>query len=87
MIVLKWRATLCFVPDGAGSMEVPSAQSFELNNDFGANSGFIVVPGTNNSPTAGNITTACNTMATNAAAGFNTGPNLARIDAWGAGGP
>lgn len=87
-IVLKWTAEACWVPDGAQQQNVPSAQTLRVNNDFGANSGYIVVPG-GNSPTAANITTACTTLGANVALALGgTGGSaaaLAIIDGWASG--
>lgn len=90
-VVLLWAVRACWVPDGTQQLNVPSAQSLLQNNDFGANSGQIVVPGGNN-PSAANITTACTTLGTNVANAFGgTGApaagaaNLAIIQGWAAG--
>lgn len=90
-VVFLWSVRACWVPDGAGQLNVPSAQSLLQNNDFGANGGQIVVPGGNN-PSAANITTACNTLATNVgnALGGTGAPasgtaNLGIIQGWGSG--
>ncbi len=77
---IRYSMSVCFVPDGAGPMSVPSAQVKTVTQ-----STVIVVPG-GNSPTSANITTACNSAATDAAAQFNTAANLAQIDAFGSGG-
>lgn len=84
-IVLKWTVEACWVPDGVQQQNVPSAQTLRQNNDFGANSGYITVPGGNN-PSAANITTACTTLGANVALAMGgTGgnaTNLGIIQGW-----
>lgn len=87
-IVLMWSVRACWVPAGAQQQNVPVAQALGVNNDFGANSGYIVVPG-NANPSAANITTACTTLGTNVANALGgTGApaagaaNLAVIQGW-----
>lgn len=80
-IVFMWTIRACWIPDGAQQQGVPVAQSLSANNDFGANGGYVLVPGGNN-PSGGNIDTALNTVATNAKAFFDTGVPLATIQGW-----
>ena len=83
-IVIDWVMTARFVPDGAGSMEVPTGQALEQSTKFGNNSGFIVIAG-GNSPTSAQIKTACTTAGTNAGNALGSAVNTAIIDGWGTG--
>ena len=83
-IVIDWVMTARFVPDGAGSMSVPSSQALEQSTKFGANSGSILIAG-GNSPTAAQIKTACTTAGTNAGNALGSTANAATIAAWGTG--
>ena len=83
--VIKWRAEVCWIPAGAGSMEVPSAQTLIVNNDFGANSGFVSVPG-GASPTGANFTTAATTVGTNLGTALNVAATLAQLQGFATGG-
>lgn len=80
-IVVRWRIEFDWVPSGVQQNAVPSAQSLAATNDFGANGGYVVVPG-NGNPTAANIDTALTTLATNAKAYFDNGAPLAAIQGW-----
>lgn len=80
-IGIKWRVEAVFIPDGAGQMEVPTAQTLIQNNDFGANSGIIRVAG-GNSPTAAQVQTACTTAGTNMGTALSSATNLAIIQGW-----
>lgn len=83
---LKWRLEVCWIGDGVSQMNVPSAQTKIFNNDFGANSGFVQVAGTD-APSQSNFTSACNAVATNMAAAISATGVLAQIQAWATGGP
>jgi len=89
MYLLKYSATICWAPDGAGSETVPTSQSMQQSDEGGVNvttaPGFILVPG-GNAPSSGNITTALNSAATALAASFEGATNLAIIQAWATGG-
>lgn len=80
-IVFMATITAAWVPNGVGQQNVPSAQSLRITNDFGANGGYVVVPGGAN-PSGGNIDTALNTLATNLKAYFDNGVPLATIQGW-----
>ena len=83
MIQLKVTGTLEWVGDGVGQMSVPIAQV--LTEVVGGPGGTaIVVPG-GNSPSTGNISTACSTAATALAAAFNA--NITQIQGWVSGNP
>lgn len=78
--------TLAWVPDGAGPMSMPSAQKITAAGYPGSNfqSPLVVtVPG-GDSPTTGNITTACNSLATALATYFNA--SIGQIQGWSTGG-
>lgn len=82
MIVITATVTFGWVPDGAGAMEVPSAQQLTKKAlPVYGDTGMVVVPGGNN-PSSANITTALNTLATNMATVFETTANLAIIQGW-----
>lgn len=88
-IGILWTVRYCWVPVGVQQQNVPVAQSLAQNNDFGANSGLIIVPGTIGSMTAANITTSATTLGANVALAFGgTGAvaagtaNLGIINGW-----
>jgi hypothetical protein len=88
-IGLLWTVRACWIPAGVQQQNVPAAQSLAQNNDFGANSGLVIVPGTIGSMSAANITTALTTLGANAALAFGgTGAsadgtaNLGVINGW-----
>lgn len=85
MYQLSWSMAISWVPDGAQSMTVPTAQTIAVNMATGTAPGPILVPGLN-APSAANITTACNAAATAAAAQFETATNLAIIQGFATGG-
>ena len=75
--IIDWEARVKWVGDGCGPMgAVGSAQQLQvstlLGNTYGASGSTapVAVPG-GDSPSTANITTACNTVATNMAALFN----------------
>ncbi|HEY1858666.1 hypothetical protein [Acidocella sp.] len=80
---LKFRASVVWVPDGAGAMSVNDAQTLTVTTDFGGSGGAVLVPG-GNAPSTANIVTACNTAATNMAAAFNA--NIGQIQGFASGG-
>jgi hypothetical protein len=84
---LLYTVRVCFVPDGAGPMSVPSAQSFAFSQEQ-----TIIVPG-GNSPSLANFNTAMTSSSSTPAAGsmaadLNTqiSADLATIQAWATGG-
>ncbi len=77
---IRYSMSVCFVPDGAGPMSVPSAQVKTVTQST------VIVVGGANSPTAAQIVTACAAAGTDASNQFNTAANLAQIDAFGSGG-
>lgn len=88
-IIRAIRIDVCWVPDGAGPMEVASAQSAAVTTDFGGSPGMggpVVVPG-GDSPTGANLTTAAATLGTNLGAALNSPLMLARIQGWSTGNP
>lgn len=83
---IKWSADVFWAADGANQMgQVPIAQVKRLNNDFGANSGFVLVPG-GDSPTGANFTTAATTVGTNLGTAINVAATLAQIQGFSTGG-
>ncbi len=80
---LKWTASIVWIGDGVGPMEVPSAQVLTMTQASTGGGGIISVPG-GDSPSTSNISTACTTMATNAAAALNA--NIAQIQGFSSGG-
>jgi len=83
MYVLKGIISVEWVGDGAGPMSVPSAQVLTVGNDFGANGGFVTVPG-GDAPSTANISTACSTLATNLAGALNA--SISQIQGFASGG-
>ena len=80
--LIKWRIEVCLAADGAGPMgAVPSTQAFVTNNDFGANGGYVLVPG-GSTPTGANFTTAATTVGTNIGTALNVAATLAAIQAF-----
>lgn len=77
-IIIKGSLTIAFVPDGAGSMEVPMAQSLKLSLPA------QVVPG-GNAPTMANFVTALQTLAANVT-GPAIGAQIGTIQGWATGG-
>lgn len=84
---IRASVTIMWIGDGVGPMEVGSAQVFTATVGPTASSsvGSIAVPG-GDSPTSGNISTACTSLATAVAAVFNTTANLAQIQGFSTGG-
>lgn len=87
------NVTLCFVPDGANAMSVPSAQSLDLSlSPSGSTPGGTASTGANltmpggNTVTAGNLTTLATQIATALTAQFTTAANLATVGGWPTGG-
>lgn len=87
MIVLTATVTAAFVPDGAGAMEVPSAQSLaaKVVTAIGNAGSPVVVPG-GNAPSTANMSTALSALATQLGTFFNTSANNAIINGWASGG-
>ena len=75
--------TVAWVGDGAGQMSVPGAQVLTQVMNQSTN-GVIQIPG-GDAPSTANITTACNSMATAAAAKLNA--NIAQIQGFASGNP
>ena len=84
---IRASVTIMWIGDGAGPMEVGSAQVFTATAGPAAGSTVpsIQVPG-GNAPTSGNISTGCASLATAIAAVFNTAANLAQIQGFATGG-
>lgn len=80
---LKWSASVVWIGDGVGPMEVPSAQVLTVSQASAGGGGTIQVPG-GDAPTTGNISTACTSMATAAAAALNA--NIGQIQGFASGG-
>ena len=82
-IQLVAKISAVWVPDGVGAMSVKSAQKLDVVVDFppNANLGPILVPG-GNTPSAANITTALNSLASAVTAIMGNTVNLAIIDGW-----
>lgn len=85
---LRWTAEVVFIGQGQAGMSVPDQQKLSQTNfpPGNANGGLITIPSTGNFPLSGNISTACTTMATNAAAAFNASAVLAQIQGFATGG-
>lgn len=95
--VIKYAVDVCWVPDGAGAMEVPSSQTLRLfpttSNPAGTTMGsgaFAVgspVPG-GTAPTAANFATAFSNMSTDLSAQLtaNNSALLTRIQGFSTGG-
>jgi hypothetical protein len=81
---LRWKVDIVWVGDGVNAMAVPSAQVLSVTQNSPLGAGMIVVPGAN-APTTGNISTACTTLGTNAAAALNG--NITQIQGFATGGP
>ena len=78
--VITWAATISWVGSGVGQMiPGPGAPKLTVNTTFGGNSGPVQVPG-GDAPSTGNISTACTTMGTNAAAALNAA--IGQIQGW-----
>jgi hypothetical protein len=80
---INWTASIVWVGDGAGPMEVPSAQVLTVNQNSTSGAGSVVVPGAN-APSTANISTACTTVGTNMAAALNV--NIGQIQGFATGG-
>lgn len=81
---LNWTATIAWVGDGAGPMEVVSAQVLTVNQNSTSGGGSVVVPGAN-APSTANVVTACATAGVNMAAALNV--NIGQIQGFATGGP
>jgi hypothetical protein len=77
---VTYTLNISWVPDGAGPMSVPSAQTKGVSQ-----SGALVVPGAN-APTAANIVTACAAAGADASTQLTTAANLAQIQGFASGG-
>lgn len=79
---LRYTVNIDWIPDGAGSMSVPSAQTLQAigQAEFGNS---ISVPGAD-APTTGNISTACTALGTQLAAQLNA--SIAQIQGFATGG-
>lgn len=95
-IFIRARFYADFVPDGVGSMNVPSAQELCVqvgpqpnNSPLGGFNSVLVLGG--NSPSAAQILTACNSAAASAGGsatgGLGSAVNLGIIQGWGSGNP
>lgn len=84
--VMKWQASICWEGQGVSGMTVPSAQVLTLGYNSTGGGGIIAIPSTGAYPLAANITTACTTMGTNAAAAFEAAAQLAQIQGFASGG-
>ncbi len=80
---IRWTATICWVGDGGGPMEVPSAQVLTVNQASASGGGLVLVPGAN-APSTANVVTATGTVGTNMAAALNV--NIAQIQGFATGG-
>lgn len=82
MIQVFGEITIAWVPDGAGPMEVPSAQrlTIKAQPQYG-NTGPVVVAG-GNTPTGAQVTAAIATLGTNIATVMTNATNLGVIDGW-----
>lgn len=85
---IRYSLQVCWIPDGAGAMSVPSAQA----EGFTQTGAFLIVPG-GDSPTQGNFNTAISgasatptapSMSNDLAAQIAAA--LAKIQAWSTGG-
>lgn len=87
---LRWSISLVALPVGAGPMSVPDQQRLMVSSGFASAGntppGTITVTSTGNYPTSANITTACNAVATAAAALLNANPQAAQWQQWYQGG-
>lgn len=91
---LRYKVDICWIPDGAGAMEVPSSAMIQfqpsVNNPAGLTNGsgdkaqVSPIPG-GNTPTLGNIATALTNLSTDIQAQI-TAAVLARIQAFATGG-
>lgn len=76
---LRFSAELVAIPLGAGPMAVPDQQRIKVTQGSPGASGIIAVTSTGAYPTSTNITNACSTLGTNAAAALN---NIAATVDW-----
>lgn len=89
-LILTGTCNISFVPDGANQMSVPTVQTLQvsINANVPATAGFtaapIVVTGTLNNPTTGNLNTAA--VAFGAAISTLLQANVNTITGWGSGG-
>lgn len=73
---------LSFVPDGAGPMEVPTAQSLVVGNPLIP---YQLCPG-GNTASAANLATLATSIGTAVGTAFTTGTIQAQVAGWGTGG-
>lgn len=83
---IRWDVHVVAIPIGAGPMTVPDQQGLKLNQGSLNGGGMITIGTTGATPTSGQISTACTTLGTNAAAAINTAAVLAQIQGWNTGG-
>ncbi len=83
---LRWSVELVAIPLGAGPMSVPDQQRIKVTMVSPPATTIIAVTSTGAYPTSSNISTACTTMATNAAAALNNAAATAVWQGWNAGG-
>lgn len=76
---LRWSAELVAIPQGAGPMSVPDQQRIKVTMVSPGGGGILAVTSTGAFPTSTNITNACSTLGTNAAAALN---NIAATSDW-----
>jgi hypothetical protein len=76
---LRWSAEIVAIGTGQGPMEVPAQQRVKVQQSSPGGAGQITITSTGNYPTSTNITNACSTLGTNAAAALN---NAAATPIW-----
>lgn len=79
------QLTVYAIPEGAGPMSVPSAQSMQLNQNSPSGGGIVIVPCTGSTPTTANFNTACSTALTNLEAALAL--QVGTLQNWNSGNP
>ncbi len=83
---LRWSVELVALPLGAGPMGVPEMQRIKVTMASPTPTAIIAVTSTGAYPTSTNITNACTTLGTNAAAALNNAAATAVWQQWNTGG-
>lgn len=83
---IRWSFELVAIPLGAGPMSVPDQQRVKVTQASPGGAGMVTVTSTGAYPTSTNITNACSTVGTNAAAALNNAAATVNWQAWNTGG-
>jgi hypothetical protein len=87
---LRWSVEMVAIPLGAGPMSVPDQQRVKVTQASPGTSNLpgnmIAITSTGAYPTSANVSTACTSMATAAAAALNNAAATVNWQAWNSGG-